>query len=233
MAKEGYKLLSKSYEGNKKKLKYICPNGHRGEISYNNWVSGIRCFECKYERFTGEGNPRWLGGITERNLTSYKTFSKSLANVETVRRDPSEPDILQAKCNYCGKWFRPSRSAVKGRLQALMTSDASEVRLYCSEECKRECPIFRKRLFPSGFKQASSREVQAELRQMVFERDAWECVRCGATSPLNCHHVTGIKQNPLESADMDNCVTLCKKCHKWAHTKAGCRYFELRCKKTK
>jgi hypothetical protein len=46
---------------------------------------------------------------------------------------------------------------------------------------------------------------------------------------LHCHHIEGVEKNPIESADLDNTITLCKKCHKWAHTQEGCRYFELRC----
>ena len=87
------------------------------------------------------------------------------------------------------------------------------------------------RSFPRGFKKATSREVQPELRQMVLERDGWTCQRCEETEvELHCHHITGILQNPIESADMDNCITLCKKCHKEVHKKDGCKYIELRCK---
>jgi len=38
-----------------------------------------------------------------------------------------------------------------------------------------------------------------------------------------------VVNNPLESADLDNCVTLCKNCHKEVHGKEGCKYNELRC----
>jgi hypothetical protein len=152
-----------------------------------------------------------------------------IGKAEQIRRDPEEPEVLQARCNYCGKWFKPSRRAVDIRIMALKTADASEGRLYCSEECKQECPIFHKRKWPEGFKKTTSREVQPELRQMVFERDNWECQKCGKTKSLQCHHIESVKQNPIESSDADICITLCKKCHRWAHTQEGCRYFELRC----
>ena len=64
---------------------------------------------------------------------------------------------------------------------------------------------------------------------MVFAIDNYTCQKCGSTKSLHCHHLTGLRQNPLESADLDNCITLCKKCHKWAHTQKGCTYLELQC----
>jgi 5-methylcytosine-specific restriction endonuclease McrA len=231
MAKQDYKLLSQAYQDNKEKLTYICPKGHEGTIKWNTWLSGARCRTCMYEKLSGEGAANWKGGLVNRNFVSHEVFAPQLGRSEITRPDPEEPTILQAKCNYCGKWFRPSRSAIKGRLIALNSSDAGEIRLYCSKECKRECPVFWKRLYPQGFKKATSREVQPDLRQMVFERDEWVCQRCGRDISLNCHHIESISRNPIESADIDNCITLCKRCHKWAHSQEGCRYFELRCLK--
>ena len=44
--KQGYILLSEKYENNIKNLKYICPEGHIGNISFNSWQQGHRCNEC-------------------------------------------------------------------------------------------------------------------------------------------------------------------------------------------
>jgi len=48
--KEGYELLSKTYENNKEKLKYRCNNNHIGYISWNSWISGSRCKFCYDEK---------------------------------------------------------------------------------------------------------------------------------------------------------------------------------------
>lgn len=102
-----------------------------------------------------------------------------------------------------------------------------EARFYCSNSCKKQCPIFNQRKFPKGFQIATSREVQPELRQMVFERDNWTCQKCGEIESLHCHHITGVELNPIESADIDNCITFCKKCHKGAHKQKGCLYSDF------
>lgn len=44
--KEGYVLLTKNYINNKQKLEYICPNGHKSSIRWNDWSSGFRCYKC-------------------------------------------------------------------------------------------------------------------------------------------------------------------------------------------
>ena len=44
--KENYKFLSKDYIGAHSKLNYICPVGHKYNISWNNWREGFRCPYC-------------------------------------------------------------------------------------------------------------------------------------------------------------------------------------------
>jgi hypothetical protein len=51
---------------------------------------------------------------------------------------------------------------------------------------------------------------------------------CGNKGTLHCHHIDPVINNPIESADVDVCITLCKSCHKEVHNKPGCKYHELR-----
>lgn len=183
-------------------------------------------------RLVAEKSPFWKGGVspTYRDLPAYDTFAEQIDYAEEIRRNPDEPNLLQVRCAYCGKWFQPTRGAVKSRIGVLQGRGEGEARFYCSNSCKKECPIYKKVKYPEGYNiPAPTREVQAELRQMVFAIDNYICQRCGSTKSLHCHHITGTRQNPLESADTDNCITFCKKCHKWAHTQEGCKYLELQC----
>lgn len=41
--KENHVLLSKEYKNNKQKLKYVCPNGKKHEMTLNDWMGGHRC----------------------------------------------------------------------------------------------------------------------------------------------------------------------------------------------
>jgi 5-methylcytosine-specific restriction endonuclease McrA len=68
------------------------------------------------------------------------------------------------------------------------------------------------------------------LRQMVLLRDNYTCQKCGSEVSLHCHHIWPLNESPITSADMDECITLCKSCHKEIHMNvAGCGYYEMRC----
>ncbi len=147
---------------------------------------------------------------------------------------------LECKCAYCGCWFEPYRLQIKYRLDAIegkCRTPGSEFRLYCSQSCKNNCSIYRQTQYPKGYKPATSREVQPELRQLVFERDNYTCQKCNKHKDelekgLHCHHKYPLNENPVESADIDSCITLCEDCHKWIHMNvAGCGYGEMRCSK--
>jgi hypothetical protein len=44
--KEGYILISTTYQNTLQKLEYICPKEHKNSMSYANWYSGYRCPHC-------------------------------------------------------------------------------------------------------------------------------------------------------------------------------------------
>jgi len=135
---------------------------------------------------------------------------------------------LEVKCKYCGKYFRPTNSETANRIKAInrKQTDFSERSLYCSEGCKYSCSTYGQILYPKDFKPATSREVQPQLRKLVLERDNWTCRKCGNKDCLHCHHIDPVANNPIESADVDNCITYCVECHKEAHQQDGCGYKE-------
>ena len=181
-------------------------------------------------RRTGSDHHGWKGGVTKLGSAVYETYALKIDVIEDVRTDPKNNILLQVRCTYCGKWFNPTRNQVHKRIMCADGRQNGESRLYCSNECKGSCSIFKKIKYEAGRRPMTTREVQPQLRKMVFERDKWRCVKCGSDSPLHCHHITGVEHNPVESADIDNCVTLCKKCHRDVHKRPGCSTQDMRCK---
>jgi hypothetical protein len=172
----------------------------------------------------GEKSGTWKGGVSKNNIPLYDTYGYQLEKYEETREN--DYGFLEVRCTYCGKWFQPTIKQVNNRLVGINSNGGAN--LYCSTECKKECPIYRQKKYYRGKANLRSREVQPELRQLVFLRDGYECQKCGATESLHCHHIDPVILNPIESADVDNCITLCKECHKWCHKQNGCTYHDLR-----
>jgi len=214
------------------KSKRKMSNTKKGMFSgKNNPMYGKRGKDSPMYGRGGNKHYKWKGGIADSKVSLYDTYSSQISFCEDTRRDLENYDLLQVKCTYCGKWYNPSTDEVHRRIIALDGRSSGECRLYCSVECKELCSIYKKVKYSDEETKSNklSREVQPELRQMVFERDNWSCQRCGSNKRLQCHHFEGILYNPIESADMDACITLCKKCHKEAHRDRGCRYSDLKC----
>ena len=190
----------------------------------------------KFQRL--EKHSQWKGRYRIDNIPFYDTYAPQIEWCEDVRRNEEDQNILENKCTYCGKWYISSLISIKQRIQALKGDLRGEHRLYCSDNCKQSCPIYGKspdqlmredviRSGRLGWLELS-REVQPELRKLVLERDKYECVKCGSDGPLHCHHIYPVSIEFIESADIDNCITLCIDCHKEAHKKDGCRLGQLR-----
>lgn len=169
-----------------------------------------------------------LSGPRSKGFASYITYAHQIDYVEEVRRNKNDIDILEVKCTYCGKWYKPSSDEIHNRINALKGLYKGELRLYCSKECKKSCPIYRKHKHPKKKVLGTSREVSSDLRKLVLKRDNYKCIKCNNIKELHCHHILPISSNPLESADIDNCITLCIKCHKEVHKIPGCGYNELK-----
>ena len=55
-----------------------------------------------------------------------------------------------------------------------------------------------------------------EKRKKTLERDDYQCQRCGTGMNLVVHHIT---YDRLGKEDLDDLITLCKKCHEEIHGK--------------
>ena len=140
---------------------------------------------------------------------------------------------VEVRCAHCKQYFVPSRHTFNNRVLALrgqLGSLSVECRMYCSQKCKDNCEVFNKKGDGTN-KVRHERIDQPELRQIVLERDGFRCIQCGSNESLVCHHIIPVSMDPIESADVDNCITLCKSCHKIAHTGA-CSRVNLRCKES-
>ena len=92
--KEGYRLLTTEYKGNKQKLNYVCSAGHRHHIRWNDWQQGHRCQICAIINRIGQCNHNWRGGI------SYEPYCSVWSDKE-YKSDIRERDGNQCLNPYC------------------------------------------------------------------------------------------------------------------------------------
>lgn len=164
-----------------------------------------------------------------KKSAKFDTFAHQLDWSQEVRRDPSNKELMQVRCKEsgCNKWFNPTNLEVIRRLQAIKGQMEGDGNLYCSDQCKLRCIIYGQKLYPKNYEYDHRREVQRDLAKLVLERDEYKCQRCWSEYNLECHHFEGMHQNPIESADIDMCITLCRECHNKAHEDIGCRNVDL------
>lgn len=96
---------------------------------------------------------------------------------------------------------------------------------YCSE-CDCFLPdinrdeIYCKRIRSIELKNKDNRNYPEyeEWRKSVFERDNYTCQKCNVRGgDLEAHHINSYKEYPDLRLDINNGITLCKKCHKDEH----------------
>jgi 5-methylcytosine-specific restriction endonuclease McrA len=205
--KYDYSLVE--YKNSGTKVKIICPiHGVFEQSPYTHSI-GHGCPKCRQPSFIP---------------VKYDVYQQQLEpyGVE-CRRNEEDQNILEVKCMYCDRLYKPSKQLIKNKIKTINGQRSGESNLYCSDECKRVCPTYHRYKYPKDFKINTSREVQPELRKLVLKRDNYTCQKCNTTNTeLHCHHYEGIEVNPVESADIDQCITLCKQCHNNIHKKDKC-----------
>ncbi len=161
----------------------------------------------------------------------FKTYSHQISFCDETRKDPNNSKFLQVKCKHCKKWFNPSVNMCLKRIRALDNKIEGEHNFYCSQNCKINCPLFGQVMYPKTFKKTQEkRGTQSELRELILERDNFKCIKCDSQNNLICHHIEGVLWEPLESADMDKCITVCEECHNKIHSILGCGRHDMVCK---
>jgi len=146
-------------------------------------------FECWYKR----GNGKYC---------SRDCSSKALKEIEHKNYR------IILKCKECGKEYVVKRHR----------KDTSK---YCSKGCKRKNMPSGKN-HPNWKGGISERDYRTkEWRRKVLERDLFACVECRSTNKeeLNAHHIKEYSTNIELRFDINNGVTLCRKCHSKKHEK--------------
>ena len=153
----------------------------------------------------------------------YPTFAK----VEEMRYNPDKPGEkeIQVHCknHNCknskeqGGWFTSTKIALNNRISCIENPIAfGECNLYCSDKCKKECPLFA--LQPkNNIEHLYTAEEYQTFRQQVLNREDYKCEYCEEQA-THIHHSRPQKLEPGFALDPDFGVACCEKCHyKYGH----------------
>ena len=161
----------------------------------------------------------------------YATYADKLTVDEQA--ESNAKGELVVRCFRCTSKFVPTNAQAHNRVQALLGNSLGENHLYCSQECKDSCSVYKVNYDPAEKDYSTSTLRNPEWPRLVKERDNFICQKCGSTEGVQAHHIEPVALHPELSDDLDNGLTLCKICHQAVHKQEGCGLAYLRNNKVK
>ena len=188
--KEGYQLLSTDYINCGQKLEYICTEGHKHSISWDNWKAGHRCPYCD-----GQGKP---------DIEIISKFFESKGYKLLAGKYVNDSGKLLYKCPvghvHSMRWgnFRQGKRCptCEHKLNSLRKSGDKHYNWKGGISCEPYCAVW----------------LDKEFKESIKERDNYICQNpdCWGTSRrLTIHHIDYNKKN----CSPTNLITLCNSCN--------------------
>lgn len=163
----------------------------------------------------------------EKNLTEFcaniaAVFAKSPYSMSAVgMRNVSSgevADVFRALLAGCSP---DDLKRLYDEHPATIVMEEEQKRYSCPDYSRGRCQCF----LPNGECRITKRNKErrdsaeyAQWRTRVFERDDFVCQNCGKRGGrLNAHHIKGFAKYPDLRTDLDNGITLCEECHRFAH----------------
>lgn len=223
----GCKLLSTVYKNAHEKLLIQCACGEEFEVRFYTFKNGQKqCSKCSIEKRAKKQrnqvifNCEYCGkekSVPKSELGKEHNFCSR----ECYLKWQSKGRIV-FNCDYCGKESSTKKYEFeKGKHH------------FCSQECqyKWRSENIRGKAHYSYNHNISDEERERnrdypeynDFKRDVYERDNYTCVCCGDNKGgnLNAHHLNSYNFDKEHRTDINNGVTLCKKCHKEFHDLYG------------
>lgn len=182
--KHGFVLLTNYYKNCYQKLHYMCPNGHKHFITWNDWQSGARCPYCSNK---AKKDIEFIKLEFEKE--GYKLLNDVYINAytELMYICPSGHKHSITWNNWSSSGSRCPQCARLGDRNPNWKGGIS---------CEPYCDVW----------------LDKEFKESIKERDNYECQNpdCWGTSErLTIHHIDYNKKN----CRPNNLITLCNSCN--------------------
>lgn len=201
----GCVLLEENYKNCKTPMQYIAKCGHMAEISFDEVKNAknitFKCIKCQKIKHYDLDEVREIFKENGCELISdeYRTSKKKLLYIPMCGHESSisVEKFLNGQGRVCSKCAKP-RGEKHHAYNPNLTEEHRQKRDMQNGENKK-------------------------VRNKAFERDNYTCQMCRDNSGgnLEAHHIDSWDINIDKRFEIDNLVTLCKKCHKDFHMKYG------------
>ena len=155
-------------------------------------------------------------GIPANRQRTGETRQCRQCGVEFYKKKHQEyAYYCSAKCYFEHRWQGHTETRTCVVCRTPFEIQLSDPRTTCSIECaqkwKRLSHLGERSHFWRGGKTAPYHSEWRIYRAAAVERDGHKCVLCGATDTIQVHHINPYRYS--KSHELDNLVTLCRKCH--------------------
>lgn len=232
-------LLLGENNPNYSKVKYMCDGCGKTiyveqcKIKNQRYIfCSKECYKKNYGKFvSGENNINYkrekykcaiCGKIFERIPSANRgnnIYCSNECNIKALQiKNRNDNTRTIVKCEICGKDIEIYKSKLK-----------KQKHVYCSNECQNIgfSLFFSKENSPNwddtktDEERIKGRHYQEynQWRKYIYERDNYTCQCCGDNKGgnLRAHHKKNYSSNKKLRTDINNGITLCKKCHKSFH----------------
>lgn len=184
-AENGCELVSQSYQNSTTKVEYIAQCGHHNKLEFVKFKSGAG---------------RVCNKCSKSIRYEYDYISEYFMNndchlLETEYVNVKTPMRFIAQCGH----------------SHIISFDVFK---NCPN-VSRDCISCHKRKYNDGspIDERDMYKMKA-WRKAVFERDGYDCAKCGKHGgKLNAHHKSGYNLDLEKRLNVDNGITLCEQCH--------------------
>mgnify|MGYP006349497135 CR=1 FL=1 len=169
---------------------------------------------------TGELNPKY--GTKIPSITGDNNPARRLEVREKISKSKKGKSSNMLGKNHSKETIdKIKKSNIGQKRNSITIEKIKEAR---KKQVGEKCPGWKGGITPYITRLRNSEEYQF-WRNSIFNRDQYKCMLCNEGGTLNAHHIIGVSVDISLIFDINNGITLCKKCHFDFHSKHGMKEF--------